>query len=195
MGCFGFSLPLKPLIPTAPQIDHDSYEALAAQVQVLLESWIEDRLELEIEEQFLDLADDVRSDACGHPDCDCFAGGGLHLSFLFTDHAPNVSAAVEHWFVLATVAQQPQLTALLAEHGFEVSVDQARRGAGDVVLVPTDEDIMVVDPDTDGAEAFATSEELPVFDELPRALQQRAQQARAQRSCLCSICSAQRSHP
>jgi hypothetical protein len=188
MGAFGFTLPLTPLASEAADLDHDDYEELCAAARDLLEAWIEPRLKTEVEEEFLDLADDVWWDGCGFPGCGEYAGEGLHIPFFFTDHAPNVSAAVEHWFCLAAAALSDDLVELLGEHGFTVSLEQVGAAAEGVVLVPTEDDMVVVDMEGEEAEAYATSEEAPLFEELSAAIQQQAREARERGQCRCSIC-------
>ena len=192
MGAFGFTIPLTPLSPEATELDHDAYEQLAESVRELLEAWIEERLQSAVEEEFLELADDVWSDVCGFPGCDCFSGEGLHLPFIFTDHAPNVSTAVEHWFCLAASALGSELSQHLRASGFETSLEEVTDSAEGTVLVPTDEDILVVDLEGEEDSAYATSEEAPEFDELPGEVRQQAQAARKSGRCHCSICSARR---
>ncbi len=188
MGAFGFTLPLTPLASEAAELDHDDYEELCASVRDLLEAWIEPRLQSEVEEEFLDLSDDVWWDGCGFPGCEEHAGEGLHIPFFFTDHAPNVSAAVEHWFSLAAAALADQLVELMGERGFTVSLEEVGACGDGVLLVPTDEDMVVVDPEADEPECYATSEEAPLFDELPAAVQQQARDARKSGQCRCSLC-------
>lgn len=188
MGAFGFTLPLTPLASEAADLDHDDYEELCASARDLLEAWIEPRLQSEVEEEFLDLADDVWWDGCGFPGCKEYTGEGLHIPFFFTDHAPNVSAAVEHWFCLAAAALSNELVELLGEHGFMVSLEEVAAAAEGVVLVTTEDDMVVVNLSGDEAEAYATSEEAPLFEELPEELQQQARDARKSGQCRCSIC-------
>ena len=128
--------------------------------------------------------------AAAHPGCARHVGDGLHLAFFFTDHAPDISAAVEHWFCLAAAALENELTELPGDGGFAISLDEVRDCSGATALVPTDEDIVVANLKGEEEDAHATSEEAPLFEELPEQVQRRARAARQRGQRGCSICGA-----